>query len=113
MNLILARTKCKGHKYFFCRYCLQGFLSQKVLDNHKQLCSHHHPQSTFFPVEGVNDTLKFTENKFQLRVPFCIYADFEAFPKDVETCYPDPNKSSITCNTKFEACFLWISSCLF
>lgn len=55
-------------------------------------------------MEGVNDTLKFTENKLQLRVPFCIYADFEAFSKDVETCYPDPNKSSITCNTKFEAC---------
>lgn len=104
LSRLLARTKCKGHKYFFCRYCLQGFLSQKVLDNHKQLCSHHHPQSTLFPVEGVNDTLKFTENKFQLRVPFCIYADFEAFPKDVETCYPDPNKSSITCYTKFEAC---------
>lgn len=34
----------------------------------------------------------------------CINSDFEAFLEDVETCFPDPNKSSVSCNTKFEAC---------
>ena len=38
------------------------------------------------------------------RVPFVIYADFECYAKKVDTCFPDPNQSSTTHTTKFEAC---------
>lgn len=47
----------------------------------------------------MNGAFKVKENKFQFAL-----IDFEAFLEDVETCFPDPNKSSVSCNTKFEAC---------
>jgi len=39
-----------------------------------------------------------------MRVGFTIYADFEALARKIDTCLPDPNRSSTTHQTKFEAC---------
>lgn len=39
-----------------------------------------------------------------MRVPFAIYADFEALAAKIDTCLPDPTTSSTTNQTKFEAC---------
>lgn len=33
LSRLLAHSKCKGHKYHFCRYCLQGFTAESVLEN--------------------------------------------------------------------------------
>ena len=39
-----------------------------------------------------------------MRVPFAIYADFEASTTKINTCLPDPTTSSTIHQTKFEAC---------
>jgi len=39
-----------------------------------------------------------------MKVPFIIYADFETFTQKMDSCEPDPKKSSITPNKKFEPC---------
>jgi hypothetical protein len=39
-----------------------------------------------------------------MRVPFAIYADFEALAAKIDTCLPDSTTSSTTHQTKFEAC---------
>lgn len=33
LSRLLAHSKCKGHKYHFCRYCLHGFTAESVLEN--------------------------------------------------------------------------------
>ncbi|CAC5416577.1 unnamed protein product [Mytilus coruscus] len=39
-----------------------------------------------------------------MKVPFVIYADFEALACKLDTCSPNPNTASTTHHTKFEAC---------
>ncbi|CAC5409378.1 unnamed protein product [Mytilus coruscus] len=39
-----------------------------------------------------------------MKVPFVIYADFEALACNLDTCSPNPNIASTTHHTKFEAC---------
>ena len=50
------------------------------------------PQRTVRPEEGKN-ILKFVNHHKQIRVPFIIYADFEALNIPVEGCAGDPQKS--------------------
>lgn len=33
LSRLLAHSKCEGNKYHFCRYCLQGFTAESVLEN--------------------------------------------------------------------------------
>lgn len=40
----------------------------------------------------------------QIRVPFVIYADFEALATKYDSCLPNPNKSSTTHQTIFDPC---------
>jgi hypothetical protein len=49
-----------------------------------------------FPSEGDGDIVEFEELPKQMRVPFVIYCDFEAFARKLDTCLPDPmlNKTS-------------------
>lgn len=94
--------KRKGYTY--CRYCLQGFTSEHVLNNHLQFCSKKDAQYVTYPRKGEDDELKFTEVAKQVRVPFVIYADFETFCQPLDTCRPDPNVSYSENCLKYEAC---------
>ncbi|KAK3107269.1 hypothetical protein FSP39_010803 [Pinctada imbricata] len=102
MNKLLASSRSRGNAYHFCRYCLQGFTSERVLRNHQQYCATYECQYTTFPSEGVDDILRFEDVRKQMRVGFCIYADMEAFSKPMqqETIDGADNKDLIT----FEAC---------
>ena len=46
-----------------------------------------------FPSEGDGDIVEFEEFSKQMRVPFVIYCDFEAFARKLDTCLPDPSRS--------------------
>ena len=74
MNLLLI-TK------HFCMYCLQCFLSERVLVKHANNClTINGAQAINMPKQGEN-ILKFNNFHKQLAVPFVIYADFEAITK--------------------------------
>ena len=77
LNHLQHRTKDGSHAYHYCRYCLQGFTSSKVLRRLLEYCSIHGAQHTTLPVKGKDDILKFSDYAKQLPVPFVIYADFE------------------------------------
>ena len=69
----------------FCMYCLQCFLSERVLANHVNNClTINGAQAINMPKQGEN-ILKFNNFHKQLPVPFVIYADFEAITK-VQGC---------------------------
>ena len=79
MNLLLI-TK------HFCMYCLQCFLSERVLVKHANNClTINGAQAINMPKQGEN-ILKFNNFHKQLAVPFVIYADFEAITKKVQGC---------------------------
>ena len=103
LNRLLKSTRADGRSYHFCKFCLQGFTSARVLDKHLQYCSKEDCQCTEFPEEGKDDFLVFNDLRKQMRVEFCIYADFEAFSIPVQTCHPNPETSGTTTDTVFEA----------
>ena len=58
--------------------CLQNFIIEKILNNHKKQCS------LINGCQAVNyesQTIKFTNYQKQVPIPFQIYADTECFLK--------------------------------
>ena len=84
------------HPKVFCPYCCYGFQKnrngEEHLIKHKQVCEEYGPQRTELPKEGEN-IIKFEEIKILRRLPFCIYADFEAINKKMDVSEPDPDKA--------------------
>ena len=64
------------HRKHFCKYCLQCFNSEDVLNNHKTNCMVINGQQAINVPEKDNNILKFTNFHKQMPVPFVIYADF-------------------------------------
>lgn len=102
LNKLLSRTKTNGHQHKFCRNCFQGFTSQKVLDKHFTYCSKHDAQHLKFPLKGDGDIIEFDDFQKQMRVPFVIYADFEAFARKVDTCLSNLSKSNTNTLINYE-----------
>ena len=79
------QSKHKERKHF-CMYCLQCFSSERILANHVNNClTINGAQAINMPKQGEN-ILKFNNFDKQLKVPFVIYADFEAIMKKVQGC---------------------------
>jgi hypothetical protein len=53
-----------------------------------------------FPSEGYGDIVEFENFSKQMRIPFIIYCDFEAFGRKLDTCFPDPSRSNATMTVK-------------
>ena len=70
----LTKHKCKK---FFCDYCLHGFKSHDLLEQHEPQCRKNGPQKIRMPGDD-NDILYVKDVHKQLKVPFVIYADFES-----------------------------------
>ena len=80
------------HKQHFCRYCLQCFSKEEILQNHIPNCIViNGKQAIKMPKKG--SLVKFTNYHKQLPVPFVIYADFEALTQKIDSCKPNDNKS--------------------
>lgn len=105
LDRLLSRTTCLGTAYKFCRYCLQGFTSKKVLTKHLKYCSQYDAQHVEYPIKGNGDDIvEFDDFSKQLRVPFVVYCDFEALVRKKDTCLPSPSKSNTTVTADYEIC---------
>ena len=77
-------TKHKGKRHF-CTFCLNGFKTEKSLENHLDYCSTCECGKTIFPDgEKIIDFIKLQNYQKIHEVPFVIYADFECFLKPVD-----------------------------
>ena len=76
LNRFLSRTKKRKSQMYFCSYCLHGFTTEKVLNDHTTYCSLHGPQKVVLP-DHKNALLKFSDYEKTQEVPFVIYCDFE------------------------------------
>ena len=97
------QTKHKDRKHF-CMHCLQCFSSDRVLNNHKEICIQiNGTQAVNMPTKD-NNIVKFNNFHNQQPVPFVIYADFEAITEKIQGCQPDNNKSYTEAYQKHKDC---------
>ena len=83
------------HRKHFCMHCLQCFSSDRVLNNHKDICIQVNGTQAIKMPQKDNNILKFNNFHKQQPVPFVIYADFEAITEKIHGCRQN-NESSYT-----------------
>ena len=94
-----------GRRIHFCERCLQGFSSERVLNDQLFYCRgvKGRPVRTKMPKEGEN-TLFFENYENQMKKTWVIYADFESIVERIHGCFPDPGQSSTTETSVHKPC---------
>lgn len=101
-RLVSKQISNQDHAIYICDGCLLHFPTRDKLTNHQQHdCSHiitslpngEKTSKDWFGQPMSNDKLKFDKFQKKLKVPFVVYADFEAFLNPIERCSNDPSKS--------------------
>ena len=77
-RLVGSQLSKNQHKKFICLRCLNAFGSEVLLEKHQELCQNPDYQLHVFPTNK-DKILEFNKFERQHRVPFVVYADFEAF----------------------------------
>ena len=89
--LVASQTnKHKGKKYV-CKYCCNSFQWEVSLQKHVEYCSKKEAIKVVMPKKGT--MLGFKNYHKKMRVPFVVYADFEAITTPISTCSPSDDKS--------------------
>ena len=83
-------NKHKGKRYV-CKYCCNSFPTEESLRKHIEYCSRQKAVKVVMPEKGT--MLGFNNHNKKVRVPFVVYADFEAFTEGISTCSPDYSSS--------------------
>jgi hypothetical protein len=101
-------SKHKAARFYCCR-CLNSFTCVSALKTHEQYCKNH----CMAHIDISKDPVQFKNHHRIMRVPFVIYADFEAFSVKIDTCQPNANKSytqKIMKQVPISFCFYAVSS---
>ena len=83
-----TKHKCKQH---FCMNCLQGFTLESSRDEHYGYCIDNETVRVEMPKLG--SVIEFYDGQNQFKVPFIMYADFEAMLEPIQGSSPNPNES--------------------
>ena len=94
-RLLTSQIRKRGTKRFYCLRCFNLFHTAESLQKHEIYCSNHDALKVELPDEE-NNTLSFNNYKISMKVPFVIYADFEAFTQKLDDDKPRDNNSSYT-----------------
>ena len=94
-------NKHKGKRHV-CKYCCNSFREEISLKEHVEYCSKHKAVKVIMPKKGT--MLSFKNHQRKMRVPFAVYADFEAFPESISTCSPDNDESYTNQYQKHKPC---------
>ena len=95
-RLLSSQINNYQHKRVFCHRCLSSFNSNTSLEKHIEFCSKKEEIKIEMPSidsDGNPPNICFNNYKRKMRVPFVVYADFESFNENIDTCYPDGEKS--------------------
>ncbi|GBN42267.1 hypothetical protein AVEN_59531-1 [Araneus ventricosus] len=101
-RLLYDLPKHKQNK-FYCDFCLHQFSTEEGLSNHQLDCRNHMIQKIRTPTEE-EKWLQFNNHRFQLPVPYSIYADFECILEKLSSCEMNPVISSTQPITRHVAC---------
>ena len=92
-NKFMFNQTKNRHKKHFCMSFLQCFSSERVLINHKNICLVINKTQAIKMPDKENNILKFNNYFKQQKVPFVIYADFEAITQKIHGCMKNDDKS--------------------
>ena len=90
-RLLSAQVSKHGPNSYFCKRCLNKFTSPEKLNEHIEICKENSACKIEVPEPG--ETITFKNFKKSMRVPFVIYADFEAITENIDSATPNPEKS--------------------
>ena len=83
LSKFLRSSLTKHHETVeICRSCLNHFPKGK-LKNHEEYCFQNETVKIEMPKEG--SSISFKHHNRSIKVPFVVYADFEAFTKEIKT----------------------------
>lgn len=80
-RLVSSQLSKHGHKSFICDRCLNYFQTKEFLTRHSTNCQNEYQVE--MPTEN-NKWIQFENQKNQLKAPFIVYADTEAFLKRLD-----------------------------
>ncbi|EDO48021.1 predicted protein [Nematostella vectensis] len=95
-RLLSSQINNHQHATEFCPRCLNPFWCKKALEKHSEYCDNHEAVRIEMPKidkDGNLPHIKFKNYNRKMRVPFVVYADFESFTENIDTCSPDESKS--------------------
>ena len=80
LSALLYEQNRHNESKHFCERCLHGYSRRDLLERHKPECKGlmKRPTRTEMPKEGENK-MAFTNYHKQMKVPYVVYADFDAF----------------------------------
>ena len=90
-RLVRAQVTKHERKVYFCKRCLNKYATLKKLHEHIELCKEN--TACKIEVPEPDEIIEFQNYKKSMRVPFVIYADFEAVTEKVDSCTPDSERS--------------------
>ena len=76
LNKYLHRNN--NNKQYYCHICLNSFISEINLKNHKQLCLKYNKKSEVL-ILPQNEILQFEKINQMIKQPFTIYYDIETY----------------------------------
>ena len=92
LNRFMFNQNKHQHKQHFCRYCLQCFTSEEILNKHILNCIVvNGKQAVQMPKKG--SSVQFKNFHKQLPALFVIYADFKPLTQKIDSCQPDDKKA--------------------
>ena len=91
----LIRSSLTNHNgpVEICRSCLNHFPDKDKLQNHEKYCFQNEAIKIEMPKEG--SSISFKHHNRAIKVPFVVYADFEAFTKEIKMI-PQNDRVSFT-----------------
>ncbi|XP_048588381.1 uncharacterized protein LOC116601844 [Nematostella vectensis] len=95
MSLVSSQIDKYHHTRFLCFRCLNSFRCKKALEKHYEYCSKNESVRIEMPMDKDGKPLytRFVNFNRKMRVPFVVYADFESFTENIDTCSPDESRS--------------------
>ena len=79
LNKYLYRNDRNKNKTYFCSRCLNSFVSEENLNNHKKLCFKFNKKSEKLILPKEKSILKFEKIEDMIKTPFTIYYDIETY----------------------------------
>ena len=89
-RLLTGRNTKQHGKQYFCTNYLQGFTLESSRDEHYGYCVDNETIRAEMPKTG--STIEFYDGQNQFKVPFMMYADFEAILNPIQDPSPYPSK---------------------
>ena len=86
-RLLSSQMSKHDHTNSFCVNCLNHFPNEEKLKIHEEYCLKNQAIKIEMPEKG--SLVTFIHHKRSMKVPFVVYADFEAFTEEISTCEPN------------------------